>query len=107
MDMINKRTKKIHPRGAFLTPFRVWYQSPNWQGCVPNSVLSLVPAPKLAVAGLLRAGCSYLDPVIAPHWVPRSEIYHFLYKTVPNYIQKYGQTGVRQGIYSCKLQDLS
>ena len=55
-------------------------------GCVPNSVLSLVPAPKLAVVGLLWAGCSYLDPVIAPHWVPRSD---FLYNIVPNYIQNY------------------
>ena len=33
------------------------------QGCVPNSLLSLVGAPKLAVVGYLQAGCSYVGHV--------------------------------------------
>ena len=55
-----------HARGAFLTPFRVWYQGPNWQlranfGLgVPISTMSQLFSGGLDVSSII----SYIKPFL-------------------------------------------
>ena len=44
---------------------KIYQQCYQQQGCVPNSVLSLVAGSKEGLAGYLLGGCSCLDPVPA------------------------------------------